>query len=181
MHRFEQVLNSLRRIVYRATGPLVGMDRAAWEARIARIGEEAIKAYDAADGPSWRRVFNETQALVETAYQEELSSVRYDDPSYVAGRFAAVFAWVSRLETDLADFQPQAAEEVRAVQLAEKERLATWLREKCSARLAGASAEGIDVAEARRTIEQVAAELERIEAAFERIPQIGLVTDRGAR
>jgi len=187
MHRFEQVLNSLRRIVYRATGPLVGMDRAAWDARIARITEEAEKAYDTADGPSWRRVFNETQALVETAYQEELSSMRHDDPGYVAGRYATMFAWASRLELELADFEPAAApdatsastEAVRAVQLAERERLVGWLREKCSLPLAAASTEGGDLGQTRRTLEQVGVELERIQTALERIPSIGLVTDRG--
>jgi len=180
MHRFEQVLNSLRRIVYRATGPLVGMDRAAWEERIARIVAEAERAYAASDGPSWRRIFNETQALVETAYQEELSAVRHDDPTYLARRFATVFAWASRLELELEDFQPSATEEVRAVQVAEKERLVAWLRDKCAKPL-GTLEGSHDVAQTRRILEQVAAELERIQAALERIPSIGLVTDRGAR
>ncbi|WP_394822158.1 Hsp70 family protein [Pendulispora albinea] len=180
MHRFEQVLNSLRRIVYRATGSLVGMDRAAWEERIGRIVAEAERAYEASDGPSWRRIFNETQALVETAYQEELSSVRHDDPSYLARRFATVFAWTSRLELELEDFQPSAAEEVRPVQVAEKERLTAWLREKCAKPLAALDGNG-DAAQTRRTLEQVASELERIQAALERIPSIGLVTDRGTR
>jgi len=181
MHRFEHLLNSLRRIVYRATGLLVGMDRAAWEARLARILAEAERAYETADGPAWRRLFNETQALVETAHQEELSAVRHDDPSYIARRYATMFAWASRLELELEDFQPSAAEEVRGVQLAEKERLAGWLRDKCTGPLAAASSGERDVAETRRTLEQVASELERIQAALERIPSIGLVTDRGAR
>jgi len=181
MHRFEQVLDTLRRIVFRATGPLVGMDRAQWEERLTRITEEATRAYETSDGPAWRRLFNELQALVETAYQEELSTVRHDDPTYVARRFASVFAWASRLELDLEDFQPSTAEEVRGVQLAEKERLVAWLREKCSRPLAAASGGERDVAETRRTLEQVASELERIQAALERIPSIGLVTDRGSR
>ncbi len=38
---------------------------------------------------------------------------------------------------------------------------------------------GTDAAALRRTLDQVNGELERIENALERIPSLGLVTDRG--
>ena len=36
-----------------------------------------------------------------------------------------------------------------------------------------------DLAEARRLVAQVSSELERIESAIERLPSLGLVTERG--
>jgi len=182
LHHFEEVLDALRRVVYRATTALVGMNRDAWEARVTRIDEEARAAYDAADGATWRRLYNEVQALLETAYQEELSTSNHDDPAYIARRYANVCSYASRLSSEIADFVPSAAQEIRTAQLAERTRLMTWLEEHCTRPLAALEAsKDADAREARRTIDQVAAELERIQSALERIPAIGLVTDRGAR
>lgn len=185
MHHFEDALDALRRVVYRADAPLVGMGRDAWEARIARLDEEARAAYDASDGPRWRRLCNEAQALLETSFQEELSATDHDAPAYVARRYTSVLAFASRLTNELDDFVPAAAAEVREAQLAERERLLAWLSDRCKGPLAALETEGLeapeDVRKVRRALEQIAAELERIQAAIERIPAIGLVTDRGAQ
>ena len=201
MHRFEETLDALRRIVYRAQATLVGMDRGGWEKTISDIEERARAAHDANDGPAWRRAFNEVQALLETAHQEEFATMRLEDPAYVSRRIANVIAWANRVETSLADIVPPASEEVRAMQAKERDRLSAWLREKVSEPLSKMEkvheggetpSDGAPVAfhktdagtkaaaATRQQLSSISAELERIEAAVERIPSLGLVTDRGA-
>jgi molecular chaperone DnaK len=182
MHSFEEALDSLRRVVYRAGGSLVGMDRPEWDARIQAIDERARRAFDQNDGATWRRAFNEVQALYETAHQEEFASLRLDDPAYVTRRVHNITAWATRLGLSLADYVPAAAEDVRALQLEEQARISSWLQDKATTPLAalGTTAESTDATALRRKLDQIATELERIESALERIPSIGLVTDRGA-
>ena len=109
--------------------------------------------------------------------------MRLDDPAYLSRRIANITAWSNRIERSLSDYVPAAADEVRAMQIAEQKRLADWLRDKAVQPLAeveSAEAPAGDTSELRRKLDKVATELERIEAAIERIPSIGLVTDRGA-
>ena len=184
MQRFEEELNSLRRVVYRSAGTLVGMDRVGWDTRISEIEARAMEAYAAADSAGWRRAFNEVQALYETAFQEEFAAMRLDDPAYMTRRMATVVTYANRIERELGDFVPSASDDVRAMQIAERDRLLAALAEKVTKPVAGLKIDGDnDAAAVRRMLEQVTAELERIEAALERIPSIGLVTESamGAR
>ena len=75
---------------------------------------------------------------------------------------------------------PSTTDEIRAMQMAEQKRIQRWLEDgvaKPLKTLSGEEAKDPNVA--RRSIEQIDAEIERIEAAVERLPSIGLVTDRG--
>ena len=179
-HRFEGELDTLRRLVYRSTGTLVGMDRDAWDARIGDVEERARGAYEAADAVGWRRAYNEVQALYETASQEEFAAMRLDDPAYLTRRVASVVRYANRVELLIADFVPSASDDVRAMQLAERDRLAAALREKVAAPIGALEVgEEVDAAALRRRIDHIWAELSRIEAALERIPALGLPTERG--
>jgi len=177
---FEAELDSLRRVVYRTPGVLVGLDRDAWEDRIARIEERAAEARAAIDVSLWRRTFNEVQALYETAIQEEFSARRLDDPAYVQMRANSVSRWRTRVEQGLVDFVPSATEELRVPQNRERDRLLALVREKVNDPLARVEGgEVADVTEVRRILDQIGAELERVETAAERLPSLGLVTERG--
>ena len=177
---FEAELDSLRRIVYRSTGVLVGLDRDAWEERIHRIEERAAEARAAIDASLWRRTFNEVQALYETAVQEEFSARRLDDPAYVQMRANSVSRWRTRVKQTLVDFVPSATEELRAPQSRERDRLLAIVRERVNEPLDKVErGEVPDVAEVRRILDQCGAELERVETAAERLPSLGLVTERG--
>jgi molecular chaperone DnaK len=179
MHRFQSELDDLRRLVYRHPGSLLGMDRAAWDARIADIEERAGAAHKAADQTGWRRAFNEVQALYETAFQEEFASMRLDDPAYLARRLTTLVRQSNRVERLLEDFIPSVSE-VGAMQIAERDRLLGVLKDKVAKPLGSLSIdEDVDAAALRRQLDQVDAEIERIESALERIPSIGLVTERG--
>ncbi|MDQ3036965.1 MAG: Hsp70 family protein [Myxococcota bacterium] len=179
LHRLEHVLDALRRTVYRAQGSLLGMDAAQWEARLDELDGRARAAWEAADATSWRRIYNETQALLETAQTQELTSQRLDDPGYLGRRVAGLGAWSASIERSLLDFVPSRAEEVRGLQLAERDRLLGALQQKIRGPLesiGGESAPGAH--ELRRQLDGLSSELERIENALERLPSIGVVTDR---
>lgn len=180
MHRFESELDDLRRIVYRSSGMLMGMDRVAWDNRINDIQVRALAAYEAGDAGAWRRVYNEVLALYETASQEEFSNMRLDDPAYITRRYAGVGLYAKRIEAALLDFVPSATDDVRAMQLAERDRLLGTLREKVMVPHSKLKVEeGGDTAEIRRKLESMSSEISRIDSALERIPSLGLVTERG--
>src|SRR5262249_61943059 len=63
MARMEDAFGVLRRVVYRSSGMLMGMDRPEWDKRIDALYEKAMDAHAGNDGPTWRRVYNEVQAL----------------------------------------------------------------------------------------------------------------------
>jgi molecular chaperone DnaK len=179
LHHFEWELNSLRRVVYRASGPLMGMDRGGWEERIKDIEARAQSAYDEVDAVAWRRIYNEVQALRETAHQEEFAALRLDDPAYVARRLLGAVARANEVERDLRDFVPAQAEEIKALQLAERDRLLGLLDTKVSAVLGAITSTETDPNGVRRQLEQIAAELDRIEVAIERMPALGVVAEHG--
>ena len=177
---FEQELDSLRRVVYRAPGLLVGLDRDAWDERIRGIEERAMEAHAAIDATMWRRTFNEVQALYETAVQEEFAARRTDDPAYLQTRLASALRYKSRVERSLLDFTAAAAAELGAIQTKERDRLLEVLRSKVDGPLGKVESQELkEPNEVRRALEQVFTEIERVEAAAERLPSLGLVTERG--
>ncbi len=178
MARFESELSALRLVVYRASGTLHGMNRDAWEKRIADIEARASAAYEANDAVMWRRVYNEVQALYETAIQEEFSAMRLDDPSYLDRRIRNERLYAQSVERKLADFVPSSSD-VGPMQLAERDKLMAQLQEKAVDALKNLSADTKDTAALRRKLEAVRAETSRIDTALERLPSLGLVTERG--
>ena len=182
MQRMEDAFDVLRRVVYRSSGLLMGMERVEWEKRIDSLYDKAMAAHEAGDGPSWRRVFNEVQALSETAYQEEFSNLKLDDPAYIKRRTMNLTWRAQRVEQTLAEMVPSTTDEIRAMQMAEQMRLNKWLADGVAKPLKTLTNDDgkQEPAVARRSIEQIDAEIERLEAAVERLPSIGLVTDRGA-
>jgi molecular chaperone DnaK len=179
MQRFEGVLDDLRRTVYRAEGVLLGMDHGQWEARIGELMQRGVAAWDEADPTSWRRVYNEAQALYETASEQEYSKLRLDDPSYVIHRLQRTMANAKRVEHGLADFVPSAQDDVRTMQLAERDRLFSALQQKVASPLSRLGGDAVDPQEVRRQLDHIVNELERIDAALEKLPSMGLVTERG--
>ncbi len=182
--RYEEALDSLRRIVYRTKETLVGMTRHEWEERVDEVDARARKAYEAHDGTIWRRAFNEVQALLETAWQEEFAAMKLDDPAYVRQRVSRAVSWANRVDREIDEVALTAEGDLRKLQEAELQRIRAWF--KASVRgpldeLERANGDGsADADAARKGADSLGGELERIEAALERVPQIGMVTDRGS-
>lgn len=182
MHRFEGTLDALRRVVYRAGGGMLGMDLPGWETRIEDLAQRGSAAWDSRDASTWRRTYNELQALLETASEQEFAGKSIDDPAYLQMRLMRTQRWAANLEQALIDFVPSAAPEVMALQRAEQQRLVESFRTNISTPLAEFEANGIEGmsgASVRRKIERMTTELERLESSLERLPQLGLVSERG--
>ena len=178
--RFEGVLDTLRRKVYAAGGEMLGMDTAQWEDRIQELMERGLEAWNARDAGAWRRVNNEAQALRETASEQAFAKTRLDDPAYVTRRLQGVLGHARALERRLADFVPSAADDVRALQLSERDRLGAQLQQKVLSPLEALGTEvgDGDVHAARRRVEAIGGELDRIDGGVEKLATLGLVTER---
>ena len=185
MGRMEAAFHALRLVAYRAEGQLMGMTKEEWDRRINALYDKALEAHAAADGPTWRRIYNEVQALSETAYQEEFTALRMDDPAYIQRRTMSLSWRAQDLERQLGEVVPSTTEEIRVMQAAEQRRIEKWLAEGVKTPLEklkeGQEGETkASTSDLRRMIEKIDTEIERIEAAVERLPSIGLVTDRGS-
>jgi molecular chaperone DnaK len=180
LHRFEATLDSLMRMVYREQGTLLGMDTGSWEERIEALNTKGRAAWEAQDAGAWRRAYNEAKALQETAGEEEFSKQKINDPGYLTLRLVGITSFAKRLEESLVDFVPSSAAEVQRLQVEERDRLLRALRDKAQAPLGElrVDEEG-DLSALRRRLEVIRAELDRIDAAFERLPSLGLVSERG--
>ncbi|MFO0680431.1 MAG: Hsp70 family protein [Sandaracinus sp.] len=174
--RFEDTLDALRRIVFVSDTALLGKPIEHWEARIGDLDARGRSAWEAQDEPGWRRATNEAQALFETASTQASVARRSDDPGYLALRATGTRAWGDRLLRALDDFALSDAPEIRALQTKEREALASAVRAALVKMLA--DSEGKEPHEIRRALDQAAADLDRVERAVERLPAIGLVTDR---
>ncbi len=176
--RFEAVLDALRTTVYLARAPLLGLDQAAWEARINELHGRASAAWESSDAAEWRRVHSEAQALLETAQAHELGSTRIDDPSYLVRRATGLHAWAMRLERALLDSIPSSTEELRTIQLNERDRLLDALRRKVTEPLERLSQDARTPTDVRQRLDALSSELERLDHAAERLPSLGVVSDR---
>ena len=180
MEQFEREMHTLRRLVYASRTNLGGLDRDAWEERIKELEERAQVAHAAVDANAWRRAYNEAQALVETAYEDEFRGRNLDDPAYIQARILSVRIHRSNVVRALEDFVPSAAEAVGPMQIAERDRLLASVRESVDPIISKIDNGSLTVpADIRRNIEQAWAELDRVEMACERLPSLGLVTERG--
>lgn len=179
MRRFEAVLDLLRRTVYRTEGEMLAMSHAEWEDRIGDLMQRGLAAWEQGDPGAWRRTYNEAQALQETASEQEFSRRKLDDPAYVTQRLLSTLAYAKRVEHDLADFVPSATDDVREIQLHERDRLLDVLREKVNDPLGSLGIdEELSLEKARRSLDGIVSELNRIDSALEKLPSIGVVTER---
>ena len=177
--RFAGLVDELRRTVYRSPeGRPLGLSLEDWEVRIRDVERRGKQAWDKADAAAWRRAYNEAQALWETATQEEFAQMRLDEPAYVRARLASILRWARRLEGTLTDFVTSEAEGVRTLQAAERGRLLEQIQTEALRPLAALGSEPPPSAATRSVLEQCAATLRRVEASLERLPSIGLPTER---
>ena len=104
---------------------------------------------------------------------------RLDDPAFLERRLINERLYAAAIERKLADFVPSSSD-VGPMQLAERDRLLASLHDKAIAPLLTLSTDGGgDAAALRRRLDAIRAEILRVDQALERIPSLGLVTERG--
>jgi molecular chaperone DnaK len=94
-------------------------------------------------------------------------------------RVARVVSWANRLDGEIGDAAPTTSGDLKKLQDAELSRIRTWFKDEVASKLPELEKVDGDPDAARRKADALSGELERIEAALERVPQIGMVTDRG--
>ena len=177
--RFEGLLDGIRRLVFTSAtgGSLLGLSVESWEKRIDELSSRGLVAYEARDAAAWRRSHNEAQALYETAVSAAANSGDPDDPARLGRMRLNAALRIGHLVRSLEDFVPSASEEVKKLQAAELDRLRSLVRDKLKPALDAIPPEG-KPHELRRDLERIHDELTRLETALERLPSLGLVTDR---
>lgn len=178
LHHFEFTVDQLRRVIYRASGGVMGIATDAWEVRIEDLVARALAAHGERDSGAWRRAYNEAQALLETASEEEFTKMKVDDPAYLTQRLLAVTAHAKQLERDLADFVPSSNQDVRQRQEAEVQKLKQQLEDRVLERLASLD-QALSGDALRHHLDRMSQELDRIESTSKRLPALGLVSERG--
>ncbi|MFO0664615.1 MAG: Hsp70 family protein [Polyangiaceae bacterium] len=178
MHVFEHSLDQLRRVVYRASDGLLGLSRADWEKKIASLETRGAKAYEDNDTGGWRRVINEAQALAESAGIEDWAKRDPFEPGYLTRRHQNACIWARELEGRLAKFAGEGGHKET-----ERARIEAWIDEQVTKPLKTITPTLIreEASEVSRVLSDAASEMERIEAAIDRLPSLGLVTDRGQK
>lgn len=175
MFRFEHTLNSLRRDAFSSGGEMLGQSIDEWEVRINNLAQRGEDAWNAGDARTWRRVYNEAQALAETASEKQWAERSSNLQTDWASRLAARRRTAEHLRQGLTELVLSSSPEVRSLQEAEQVRLLVAL-DQVDASLT------VDVeiprADLRKVVEQSEGELARIRASFERIPELGIVADR---
>ena len=91
-----------------------------------------------------------------TVDQEEFAKLRLDDPAYMSRRIRSAQYRAGDLAAQLQEFVPAAAEDVRALQDAERRRLAKALEERVMTHLRQLElTDGADLAGLRRRLDRV--------------------------
>ncbi|MBX7194702.1 MAG: Hsp70 family protein [Sandaracinaceae bacterium] len=177
--RFESLLDGVRRLVFTSAsdGALLGSSVESWEKRIDDLSARGAAAYEARDAAGWRRAHNEAQALYETAVSAAAQSGDPDDPARLGRMRINAMLRIGHLLRAFEDFVPSASDEVKKLQMGELDRLSAQLRDRVRPALDAVPNEGKPF-EIRRELERIHDELTRLETAFERLPSLGLVTDR---
>lgn len=176
MFRFEHTLNSLRRDAFSSGGEMLGQSIDEWEVRINGLAQRGEDAWNAGDARTWRRVYNEAQALAETASEKQWAERSSSTQTDWVSRLGTRVRTSERLRQGLTELVLSSSPEVRTLQEAEQGRLLAAL-DQVDASLS--VDEEISRADLRKIVEQSEGELARIRASFERIPELGIVADRG--
>ena len=176
LHQFEQSLDMLRRVVYRASENLLGLSRDDWEKKIASLETRGAKAYDDNHAAGWRSVNNEAQALAESAGIEDWAKRDPYEPAYLTRRVHSTSIWTQELQERLAKFAGEGGHKE-----AERARIEAWINEALVKPVKAITPARIqqEASDVSRLLSDVSSEMERIETAIDRLPSLGLVTDRG--
>lgn len=175
MFRFEHTLNSLRRDAFSSGGEMLGQTIEEWEIRIHNLAERGEDAWNAGDARTWRRVYNEAQALAETASEKQWAERSAATQTDWGARLSARRRSSEILRQSLSELVLSSSREVRALQEREQSRLLAALTAVDATLGVDTDAASADV---RKVVEQSESELARIRASFERIPELGIVADR---
>jgi molecular chaperone DnaK len=174
--QFEGTLDAVRRVAFRSE-KVLGQDAASWEARLNGLTERGREAQRARDESRWRAVTNEAQALYETLATQAHSVMDVNDPLYVRARWMSTKRHAETVVRRITNLVLSAAPELRTLQANERDRITSQLENECLVPLEGIDPEA-DPNDVRRRLGAIGAILDRLEESLDRLPSLGLVTDK---
>lgn len=176
--RFESTLDNIRRVVWKneATQKL-GMGTDEWNARLAKLEQEARNAYDVGDQHAWTRVFNQAQALWESLVQDEYRFASVKDPrAHVEELGMVLKTHIDSLRSDFHAFPVSPQLETAALQRAELARLAREVDERVERPLERMDLTQGDVVALKPELDRLFEAVQMIRRQFDRLPTLGLVS-----
>jgi molecular chaperone DnaK len=178
---FEETVGQLRVTVYSAKGTLIGLSRQEWEAKLDALDARGRDAFDRSDAGAWRRINAEAQALLETARVESWQMVSLDDAGFMQRRLLAAEALQMELTSRLHALSGAADSALGDARTREASKLRAWLQDtEARIALTRRNPSEASVMDRQGVISELRQELERIEVAVDRLPSMGLPTDRGS-
>jgi molecular chaperone DnaK len=177
---FERSLTEIRRVVHAVKGDLLGSTRESWEKRVEALEVRGRKVYDAGNAAGWKRINDELQALSESVRVAEWSKQDINNPDYIRRRLLGLAAGVAEVIARLRDFASVASDASGTIRAKEKARIEEWIERDVQNKLARITPRRIETepGECNVEISTIYDELERVEMAVDRLPSIGLLTER---
>lgn len=176
--RFERILNLIRRRVFQKDEEerTLGLTASQWTERLAEIERRGADAYAGRDQGTWSRTYSQAQAIYESLSQDESRFGKTDESDQLARSVQSARFLVEQFKEALAILVLSENAETRKLQQQEKLAVLDALNDEVIRPL-DALGDRPPV-EARGSVEKIHAALRRIERRLERLPAMGLVSER---
>jgi molecular chaperone DnaK len=177
-HRFETLLDAVKRIVWRGDGKRqLGLNTEEWRARLGAIERAGRSAYESSDQPAWSQVFNQVQATWETLKQDEFMFAAPTDPvAYVHLLATSLRAVIDNFRSSFHAFAISPNPETAALQHGELHRLEVMLKEKVEGPLAALDLDNTPPDRLKPELDRLFETANHLRRQFDRLPTLGLVS-----
>ncbi len=177
-HRFETLLDAVKRIVWRGDGKRqLGLNTEEWRARLGAVEAAGRSAYQTSDQPAWSQVFNQIQATWETLKQDEFMFAAPSDPAaYVQMLATSLRTVIDNFRSAFHAFAISPNPETAALQHGELHRLEVMLKEKVEGPLALLDLENTPPDRLKPELDRLFETASHVRRQFDRLPTLGLVS-----
>ena len=176
--RFERILNLIRRHVFQKddSDRVLGLSPEQWTERLGEIERRGADAYAGRDQGAWSRVYSQAQAIFESLSQDEGRFARTDEGDQLARSAQSARFHVEQIKEALAILVLSENTETRKLQQQEKLAVLDALNDEVIRPLDALGDR--PPTEAKAIMEKIHAALRQIERRLERLPAMGLVSER---
>ncbi len=175
--RFEQVMDAVKRVVYRGDGKRqLGMSTEEWRAKLDQLQAEGREAYDGREQDRWSAAFNQVQAIWESIAQDEYRFRSTDAGEQLVRLRVGLIAEVQDLKTALAGYDYSGNPETSEIQRREVDRLQAELGRRVERPLARLDVDRLTAAQAKVELDRLWEAAAAVRRGYERLPTLGLVS-----
>ncbi|MEZ4460123.1 MAG: Hsp70 family protein [bacterium] len=177
-HRFELLLNAVKRVVFRGDGQRqLGLSTQEWQAKLTDIESQGREAYDRLDQATWTSVFNQIQAIWESLAQDEFRFAAASDPaSHVRTLAATLSEVIDDLRSSIHGFALSPNPETAELQQVELRKLEFQLAEKLEGPFSELDIENTALTRLKPELDRLFEISAHLRRQFDRLPTLGLVS-----